>query len=373
MSNVPKVLLVAEPGKDGAFRHVEGLLRHLLSAGIPTGYAYSQRRTSPGQKRLLRDCEEHGVPLLDLKVGNVPHPRDLVAFRRLRRFVTTHGFKVVHAHSFKAGYLARRLRQVPVVYTPHAYYSMVPSRSISRVMVEKIERRLAGRAITVNVSPDERDYALEILGVPEELHRMIPNCVDHNLFRPIGEDERMDLRATMGAAPDSVLIGSISRVCWQKDPETLLQAYDLAREADDKLELAVVGADITKEIPSKHPPIHFEHYDQTPPFFQALDAYVLSSRYEGLPITVLEAMSTNLPLILTDVSGNRGFDTFPLNSLTLVPKESPEALAKAMFKLAARVRDGSAPHPNHREVVVDRFSPERVYGELEDLYCELAG
>ncbi len=372
MSSVPKVLLVAEPGKDGAFRHVEGLLRHLMDAGIPAGYAYSRKRTSPGQKRLLADCAEREVPILDLKVGNVPCPRDLVAFRRLRRFVAAHGFKVVHAHSFKAGYLARRLRQVPVIYTPHAYYSLVPRRSLSRGMVEKIERRLAGRAITVNVSPDERDYALEYLGVREDLYRMIPNCVDHHLFRPVGEEERQDLRATMGAAGDSVLLGAISRVSWQKDPETLLAAYDIAREQDEKLELAVVGADITKGIDSKHPPIHFEHYDQTPPFYQALDAYVLPSRYEGLPITVLEAMATNLPLILTDVTGNRGFGTFPLNSLTLVRSESPEDLAKAMLKLAAKVRDGSAPEPNHRDVVVDRFSPERVYGELKDLYREIA-
>ena len=311
MSNVPKVLLVAEPGRDGAFRHVEGLLRHLISAGVPVGYAYSLRRTSPGQNRLIKECEDRDIPLLDLKVGNVPNPRDLVAFRRLRRFVTAHGFKVVHAHSFKAGFLARRLRQVPVIYTPHAYYSLVPRRSISRGMVENIEKRLGHRGIMVNVSPDERDYALETLGIPEDLHRMIPNCVDPDLFRPIGEAKRMDLRATMGAAADSVLVGAISRVSWQKDPETLLKAYDLVRETDDKIELAVVGEDITKEIPSKHPPIHFEHYDKTPPFFQALDAYILSSRYEGLPITVLEAMATNLPLILTDVSGNRGFATAP--------------------------------------------------------------
>ncbi len=373
MSSIPRVLLVAEPGKDGAFRHVEGLLRHLVSRGCPAGYAYSLRRTSPGQKRLLADCRERGIPLLDLKVGNVPNPRDLVAFRRLRRFVSTHGFEVVHAHSFKAGYLARRLRQVPVIYTPHAYYSLVPRRSLSRSLVEKIERRLASRAITVNVSPDERDYALEVLGVPEELHRMIPNCVDHDLFHPVGEEDRLDLRATMGAAPDSVLFGAISRLSWQKDPETLLQAWDLAREEDAKIELVVVGAGITKEIPTRHPPIHFEHFDQTPPFFQALDAYILSSRYEGLSITVLEAMATNLPLVLTDVTGNRGFGTFPLNNLTLVPSESPVELARAMVELAARLREGTAPPPNHREIVVERFTPERVYGELIDLYREVTG
>ena len=84
-------------------------------------------------------------------------------------------------------------------------------------------------------------------------------------------------------------------------------------------------------------------------------------------------MATNLPLLLTDVTGNAGFATFPLNSLTLVPSESPEKLAEAMIALAARVRDGSAPEPNHRDIVVDRFSPTRVYGELKDLYCELAG
>ena len=69
MSSVPKVLLVAEPGSDGAFRHVEGLLRHLISTDVPVGYAYSLRRTSPGQKRLIQDCRDRDIPLLDLKAA----------------------------------------------------------------------------------------------------------------------------------------------------------------------------------------------------------------------------------------------------------------------------------------------------------------
>jgi len=83
-------------------------------------------------------------------------------------------------------------------------------------------------------------------------------------------------------------------------------------------------------------------------------------------------MATNLPLILTDVSGNQGFGTLPLNGLTLVPSESPPKLAKAMVALAAKLRDGSAPRLNHRAVIVDRFTPQRVYGELVDLYREVA-
>jgi glycosyltransferase involved in cell wall biosynthesis len=340
--------------------------------GVPVGYAYSEQRTSPAQKRLLADCEDWEVPLLDLKVGNTPRPRDLVAFRRLRKFVATHGFTVVHAHSFKAGFLARRLRSVPVIYTPHAYYSMLPHISLSRRVVERIERRLSRRALTVNVSPDERDYAFETLSIPEELHRMIPNCVDTERYCPVTEDERRDLRATMGVPEDAVLLGAISRLSWQKDPETLIKAFDLAKDEDPRLELALVfGADL-KELKPRHDVIHFEHFDDTAPFYQALDAYVQTSRYEGLPITVLEAMATNLPMILSDAPGNRGFGTLALSDLTLVPTESAEEFAKAFVALAGRLRDEPSPCPNHRTIATDRFTPQRVYGELLDLYRQAA-
>jgi glycosyltransferase involved in cell wall biosynthesis len=343
----------------------------LIAIGARPGYAYSRRRTSPRQACLIDELNDLGVPLLDLNVGNVVRPSDILAYRRLSQFVDKEGFGIVHAHSFKAGLLARNLRQAPVIYTPNAYYSMVPNPSWSRKLVEMIERGLGRRALTINVSIEERDYAIEKLGIPEDLQKTIPNCVDLEHFRPASPARRREIRSRMGITDEVVLFGAVMRLTWQKDPHTLVRAFDLARDQDEELQLVVVGAGEMRNIKPRHPPTRIHRLEDTASFYQALDAFILTSRYEGLPLTVLEAMATNLPLILSDAPGNRGFGNLRLSNLRIVRRESSPAFAEAILELAARLRGGSERHPNHRTVAQQRFSPDAVYSQIDGIYREV--
>jgi glycosyltransferase involved in cell wall biosynthesis len=108
-----------------------------------------------------------------------------------------------------------------------------------------------------------------------------------------------------------------------------------------------------------------------PQLMNAADAYVMSSAWEGMPNVLLEASATGLPIVATDVGGNR---EVVLDGITgfLVPPRNPEALAEAVLRMM------DLPEEKRREMgkaarkhVEDNFSLDRVVDMWEALYKEL--
>ena len=99
-----RILIVSEPGLDGVFRHVEGLMQCLLQVeGVKIDFAYSSNRGSAQLNALIQKVESNGGETLDLKTANSPSFTDLSAYRRLYAFAIRRRPSVTHAHSSKAG------------------------------------------------------------------------------------------------------------------------------------------------------------------------------------------------------------------------------------------------------------------------------
>ncbi len=109
-----------------------------------------------------------------------------------------------------------------------------------------------------------------------------------------------------------------------------------------------------------------------PELMNAADAYVMSSAWEGMPMVLLEAHASGLPVVATDVGGNR---EVVIDGVTgfLVPPKDPEALAQAMLRLIElpeekrqRMREAARQH------ILANFSLDRVVDQWEALYRELS-
>src|ERR1017187_488356 len=100
-------LIVVEPGRDGVFRHVEGLIDFLLKRNARVHLAYSSRRSGVAMLKLVERVHSAGGEVLDLKVVNVPELADGPALFRLIGLMRRIRPDIVHAHSSKAGALAR--------------------------------------------------------------------------------------------------------------------------------------------------------------------------------------------------------------------------------------------------------------------------
>ena len=375
------ILLVSQPASDGVFRHVEGLTDYLLGQGATVHLAYSDRAACDQLSGLIRRVAAAGGRTLNLHVGNGPQPADAAALLALHRLVSATRPDVIHAHSSKAGALVRGLALLGIkqriFYTPHAYYRMHARQGAKARFFHTIERLLGGIGTTIVMSPDEATFAREHLHVSSSRQREIGNGVDCARFRPAEADEKRRLRAQFGIPEDALVLGTVGRFSAQKDPLTTYAAFAKVAAEEPRLFFAHLGKgemepqvdELLKQSGLAERCRRIPYRADTSPFYRALDGFVLASLYEGMSYAVLEALATNLPLILTEAPGNRDFAKLPLDWIQWSLPGNADELAKAFRRWQqALVANSSA--PNHRATTVSQLSLESSYARLLAAYRE---
>jgi glycosyltransferase involved in cell wall biosynthesis len=369
-----RILLVSEPGVDGVFRHVEALAHFLLARHHEVHLAYSDVRGSDRLRKLVADVTAAGGSTLNLGVGNGPGPRDLPALVELSKMVQEVNPDLIHGHSSKAGALVRALaflgERRPLFYTPHAYYGMAGGSGPKAMLFNGVERLLGRIGTTINLSDGEIAFAQKTLRIPKSRLRLIPNPVDTRNFAPAAPEVKRRLRKEIGVPDGAVLLGSVGRLAFQKDPITLYRSLAIAADKVSNLwlyhlgdgELSAECERLAEELGIKDRIIRRTYLSEPLSFYRAIDGLILTSRYEGLSFAVLEALACDLPVILTEVPGNVDFIQMGLSHCWSAHVESAGEIGRAIEKWAA---DLAAHRPsNHRQTAENRFSQESCFGAL---------
>lgn len=373
-----QILLVTEPGVDGVFRHVEALASFLMERGHRIHLAYSDVRGSDRLAELVTKVSAAGGGTVNLAVGNAPGLGDVAALMKLRRLVQEARPDVIHAHSSKAGALARALvllgvRQ-PVFYTPHAYYGLSGKGGMKSRVFNAVEAVFGRSGTTINLSEGERAFARDALKIPQARLRLIANPVDCVRFRPADAQKRQEIRAALGVPTGAILLGSVGRLAFQKDPLTLYHAFAKACQSMPTLWLYHLGdgelseecAALADQLGIRSRIVRQTYLSEPLSFYQALDGMILTSRYEGLSFAVLEALACDLPVILSQVPGNSDFTEMGLSHCWLAGKEDVDGFAEVIGQWA---RDRERVRPsNHRQIAESRFSQEACFGAVEREY-----
>ena len=301
-----RVLLVTEASSAGVGRHVIDLAAGLIDLGCDVHLLYSPLRIDQPFARGAAELGEDRVT--ELRMRRAPGPDDLRAHRELARYLRQRPpFDVVHAHSSKAGLLARTVRtNAAVLYTPHCIYTMNPTaRRVMYHATRMVERALARRADgIIAVSPDERDHMVDI-GLERSRVRYIPNGLQPPQWRG-----REDARRELGFGEEHVVLGFLGRLSHQKNPLMLVRAFAELARTRPELRMCMVGdgeleADtrrLAHELGVDAGVVWTGH--RTPEtVMPAFDVFTLPSRYEAMPYVLLEALSAGLPIVSTPVGG----------------------------------------------------------------------
>ncbi len=378
-----QILLVTEPGVDGVFRHVEALASFLMERGHCIHLAYSDVRGSDRLTELVAKVAAAGGKTVNLAVSNTPGPGDVAALLKLRRLVQEVRPDVIHAHSSKAGALARALVCVgvsqPVFYTPHAYYGLSGKGGVKSLVFNSVETVLGRVGTTINLSAGERDFARHTLKIPQARLRLIANPVDCLRFLPADAQKRQEIRAALGVPAEAILLGSVGRLAFQKDPLTLYHAFAKACQSRPELWLYHLGdgelsqecAALADQLGIRSRIIRQTYLSEPLSFYQALDGMILTSRYEGLSFAVLEALACDLPVILSQVPGNNDFTEMGLSHCWSAGKEDVDGFADVIGQWAM---DCELARPsNHRQIAESRFSQVACFGAIVREYEQKVG
>lgn len=324
-------------------------------------------------KAYVEELERAGILVASLEIRRkLPDPRPVIRLARLFRAWRP---QIVHSHMVHANLFARVVRllaPVPVlVCTAHN----IGEGCRPRELLYWISDPLCD--LTTQVSQAGLERYVRVGAVPRHKIRYIPNGVDTGRFRSDPET-RQGLREELGLGTAFVWL-AVGRFDVQKDYPTMLQAF--ARVARERREaLLLITGDGSLRPAMERLALELGLRDQVkflgirrdvPELMNAADAYVMSSAWEGMPMVLLEASATALPIVATDVGGNSEVVIEGESGFLVHPKD-PEALAQAMLRLMGlpeeeRRRMGEV----GRRHVEQNYALDRVVDRWEALYGEL--
>ncbi len=221
---------------------------------------------------------------------------------------------VIHAHSAKAGVIARISSfffKIKVLYTPHAFSYLSAKNKFKRFLYLTVEKILRTKnTIILATSNSEKNQAVQIVGYDKKKVFVLENAIDKNT---IGEDK--DLEKTLKGR---TYICTVGRPSFQKNLEMLIRAFEAVAQNICKAHLFIIGAGeysprkdkiiqmINKRnLNNRVTILPWVSRKQVQTYIKNAKLYVSSSRYEGMPYSVIESMALSIPSVLTNVDGNR--------------------------------------------------------------------
>jgi glycosyltransferase involved in cell wall biosynthesis len=371
----PHLWIIAEPGIDGVWIHVKELIEGVVYEwDWQVTYFYSSIRSGEEQSNFVERLRLGGTDCIDMHVNSQPCLQDLRVLIQMTLMGQSKSPDLIVAHSSKAGGLGRVLSKLglieaPVIYVPHAYYQTPKLIAGQTVLMHYVERWLANNALTVNISKSEATLGESFLWVTKKKQYITTNWVNTQRFTPRTSDEN----TTSG----DLVIGTIGRYSAQKNYLSLHRALVQVAKQLHGWRFVHIGTG-TDHVLCENlwrdsglaNRIEFIHYTGAPnQALQNLDGFILCSHYEGMPLVVLEAAATGLPLLLTPVSGLVDFKDFGFNALSYSCDTSSNRIVDALLPWIHSLKK-RLPN-NHRAVIEKSFMSESVLAKMKQLYTDL--
>jgi glycosyltransferase involved in cell wall biosynthesis len=329
----------------------------------------------------------HGKVVARLEVlpalgREISGPRDLLALGQLVRLMRRVRPHVVHTHTAKAGTLGRLAALatgVPVVV--HTYHGHVfrgyfsPAKTRLFLSIERWLAPRTSRLLTVSETVRAELLALGI-GRPERTG-VIPLGLDLDRFLG-AEALRGQLRAELGLGAATPLVGIVARLGPIKAHEVFLDAAAaLARRLPDSCFVVVGDGERREELEARAgrlglgDRVRFLGWRRDlDRIYADVDVVALTSRNEGSPVSLIEAMAAARPVVATRVGGVPDLVEEGVTGC-LVPADAPGALAESLGGLLADPERRRALGEAGKKRVYPAFSAERLVADVDRLYATL--
>ena len=298
---------------------------------------------------------------------------------RLRRFVRCHRFDIVHCHGARAALWARLAAIGPqrpkIIFGVHGL-SIVHHRGLKRSLLLGMERLLQTVTdVTLCDSDSERAEVIRYGIASPQRTRTIHNGIDLERLDYESYDKAA-ARATLGLDSIQPTLVTVCRLNRPRDFETLLHAMQRVTAQLPTTRLLIVGdGPLRPAIEDQIQTLALGENVQllgivrdVGQVLAAADVFVLSTQgWEGLPLAPLEAMVMRLPVVISDVGGNREAVRDGVTGL-VVPPRQPQALADALLQLLRDHPTAQRMGQHGHDRVVREFSAQRMAAETMTIY-----
>lgn len=326
-----KVLFICEAMGGGVRKHVLDILLKLDLSRYQAFFIYNDQRNCQVFEDHMDILRDRGIQLykVDELVRSMSVTNDWRALLRVIRLIRQIQPDIVHCHSSKAGGVGRMAAKWcgirHILYTPHAYAFQDESLSRWKKQIYLTMERMLGRitSLTINVSEGERHFAID--------HRLATASNSVLIYNGIEFSKRREQRRD-----NKLVIGTSARFDDQKDPWTFYHIAKAIVTEYNHVEFVYVGDGIYKQDIEQAiardglaDRIHLVGFQKNVmDWMESFDIYITTSLYEGLPYSLVEALSLGMPIVATDVTGNNEVVVEHYNGLLFEAKQVEQGVDK---------------------------------------------
>jgi len=321
----------------------------------------------PPQSPLAEKARAAGLKVLPVRMRG---EWDIQAVHKLRNIIKKNSIKIVHLHSPHAhalGLLAAKSAGNCKVVLSRRVDFPIRKNILSRLKYFKVDRIIA---ISGGVK-----RALIADGLSEEKIDVVYSGADIVRFQNVKGDY---LISEFGLTKNSWRVGNVAALAWHKDHKTLIEAARIVINEFPKATFLIAGeGPLRREIEILIEKLNLDENvkllgfrQDIPEILSLLDLFVLSSSWEGLGTSLLDALASRLPVVASNVGGIPEIIRDGLNGILVAP-EDPGALAQAIIHLLKNRDLARKMGEEGFRIVKEKFSVDRMVEQTRRVYDRL--
>ncbi len=306
------------------------------------------------------------------------NPYNILTTFSLFRYLLENRYDIVQTSLFNAnfhGRIAAKLAGIPhIISEEHSeHYQYNTAKFLPYIWADKILSMFTDRIICCSNSV--MDSISELEGLPKDKLQAILSVVNFSKLK-ITIDKK-EMRHRLGLNNSDIVLGNIATISPRKGHGILIKAFKLIRDMLPNVKLVIAGREdpqtkegllkLIKEFNLSKDIVFLGKQENLANVFNIMDIFILSSFIEGIPLTVVEAMYMNIPVIVTDVGGLREIIEDGETGI-IVPSNDSQSIAKAAHDLLSNTNKIANIVRNAKASALNRFIPQRYVSELEKCY-----
>lgn len=385
-STVPhrRKLLIIHEAMGGCGRNVVDIVTNADQSKFDIVVLYGTNR--------IDDYYRHSIPTMSEHATLMPAPyltrslnplKAIHATRQVRAIIKQVKPDILHCHSSIAGIVGRLasigLHVDKVFYSPHAYAFQAWEFSAAKKRLFVLLERFFSRKFTTctfNVSSGERDQALEHnIDKPSKFKVIYNGIPDVDLP---SKAEARDLLGLGYLPEDTIIVGSTVRLSMQKDPITFARIAQKVVKDNPLVHFVCVGdGNLRSEMErfvkdnGLSDNVHLIGYrDDAERIVSAFDIYLLTSLYEGLPYSLIEALRAGVPIVATNVTGNSEVVQPGINGYLFAVGDVEDGASKVRQIISERTEKNMFSPETIRGTYLSRFTSEQMLSSIQESYLQ---
>ena len=371
-----KVLFVATVVKTHIMEFHIPYLRMLQEMGWETAVAAKNDYEHPADC-VIPYCDAY----YDIPIARVPWSlSNLTAYRRLKQLMDREQYDVIHCHTpvgavvARLAALATRKKGTKVIYTAHGFHFYKGSSLLNWIFFYPVEQILS-RVTDILITMNQEDYALAKRKMRAGRIEYTPGVgIDTSRFRKVTVS-RQEKRQELGFGQEDFLILTVAEMTKNKNHSTVLKALALLKDKPEysHIRYLICGRgkneqNLRREVKNlglEEHVVFLGYRHDVPELLYSADMFAFMSYREGLSVALMEAMSSQLPVVCSRIRGNT--DLITDGQEGLMADNNPQAVAQAIERLYGE--------PELRKTLgaaaarkVRLFDQENVHHIVRDIY-----